>query len=76
MYYFVLGHILDDEELINSLHHSQKMSTEVEKRLEQSELTELQLNVTRNQYLPVTVLLLLTDTTFDANSCVIVFTRC
>ncbi len=47
-----LGHILDDEDLVETLQMSKGMSEEIHKRVEQSEETEKKLNLARQKYLP------------------------
>ena len=47
------GHILDDEDLVQTLQQSKAMSEEVHKRVAKSEVTEKQLNQARQRYLPV-----------------------
>lgn len=47
------GHILDDEDLIETLQKSKVMSKEVSERLVRSEETAKNLNIARHEYLPV-----------------------
>lgn len=47
------GHILDDQDLVETLQKSKGMSGEIEKRITQSEEAEKKLNVARKKYLPV-----------------------
>lgn len=47
------GHILDDQDLIETLQKSKVMAAEIAKRIEQSEETEKKLNVARQRYVSV-----------------------
>ncbi|XP_019625905.1 PREDICTED: LOW QUALITY PROTEIN: dynein heavy chain 6, axonemal-like [Branchiostoma belcheri] len=47
------GHILDDQDLIETLQRSKKMSAEITQRVGQSEETEKNINQARQKYLPV-----------------------
>lgn len=49
----VLGHILDDEDLISTLQKSKTMSVEIGGRMSLSEQTEKDMNYMRKKYLPV-----------------------
>jgi dynein heavy chain len=49
----VEGHILDKQELLDSLQDSKQMATELVSRLKKREKTQAELNVARDQYLPV-----------------------
>ena len=49
------GHILDDQDLVETLQKSKGMSGEIEKRIYQSEEAEKKLNVARKKYLPVII---------------------
>ena len=48
-----LGHILDDQDLVETLKKSKVMSAEMRVRVEQSEEAEKKLNQARQKYLPV-----------------------
>ena len=52
---FTLGNILDDEDLVKTLHQSKGMAAEIKKRVQLSEETEKQLNHARQKYLPVSI---------------------
>ena len=47
------GHILDDQDLVETLQKSKVMSAEMRVRVEQSEDAEKKLNLARKKYLPV-----------------------
>ncbi|XP_071789676.1 dynein axonemal heavy chain 6-like isoform X2 [Asterias amurensis] len=47
------GHILDDQDLVDTLEKSKVMSEEVQKRVEQSEETQKEIDLARKKYLPV-----------------------
>lgn len=53
------GHILDRQDLIDSLQQSQGMSGEIEKRVKQSEVAEQHLNQARNKFLPVRIFIVI-----------------
>ena len=54
MYFvFGLGHILDDQDLVDTLDKSKKMSGEIEKRVVESEDTQKKIEQARKKYLPV-----------------------
>ena len=48
-----LGHILDDQDLVDTLDKSKKMSGEIEKRVVESEDTQKKIEQARKKYLPV-----------------------
>ena len=50
-----LGHILDDQDLVDTLQQSKGKSSEITKRVAQSEETEKKLNLARKRYLPVSL---------------------
>ena len=52
------GHILDDQDLVETLQKSKGMSGEIETRIYQSEEAEKKLNAARKKYLPVGCLIL------------------
>lgn len=54
MYEF-LGHILDDQDLVETLQRSKGMAAEIHGRIKESEETEKRLNIARKRYLPVSV---------------------
>ena len=47
------GHILDDQDLVDTLQQSKGMAGEIYDRIKQSEDTEKRLNLARKKYLPV-----------------------
>ncbi|KAG9392138.1 Dynein heavy chain and region D6 of dynein motor [Carpediemonas membranifera] len=47
------GNILDDEELINTLDQSKETTNDINARLEEAEKTSEEINITREQYRPV-----------------------
>ncbi|XP_070577565.1 LOW QUALITY PROTEIN: dynein axonemal heavy chain 6-like [Ptychodera flava] len=47
------GHILDDQDLVETLQNSKKMSEEILKRVVESEETQKKIEVARQKYLPV-----------------------
>ncbi|XP_038073413.1 dynein heavy chain 6, axonemal-like isoform X3 [Patiria miniata] len=47
------GHILDDQDLVDTLDKSKRMSQEVQKRVEESEETQQKIDLARKKYLPV-----------------------
>jgi dynein heavy chain len=47
------GDILENQELIDGLQKSKKMSTDISKRVEQSKITEKGIDETRKKYIPV-----------------------
>ena len=49
------GHILDDQDLVDTLRRSKGMSDEIKARMQQSEEAEKQLNQARLKYLPVSI---------------------
>lgn len=49
------GHILDDQDLVDTLQQSKGKSSEITKRVAQSEETEKKLNLARKRYLPVSL---------------------
>lgn len=49
------GHILDDQDLVDTLQQSKGKSSEITNRVAQSEETEKKLNLARKRYLPVSV---------------------
>eukprot|EP00983_Pelagomonas_calceolata_P008820 286699-Pelagomonas_calceolata.AAC.1 len=51
----VQGNILDDEELINTLAQSKITSNEISAKVAEAEVTEKQIDETRELYRPVTV---------------------
>ena len=48
-----LGHILDDQDLVDTLQKSKGMAEAMYKRISQSEDTEKKLSLARQRYLPV-----------------------
>lgn len=50
------GHILDDQDLVETLQKSKVMAEEIYHRVSQSEETEKKLSVARKRYLPVSLL--------------------
>ena len=55
----VPGHILDDQDLVETLEKSKGMSEEIKKRVSHAEDTEKELNQARHKYLPVSTARLL-----------------
>ena len=53
--WYIPGHILDDQDLIQTLEKSKDMAAEIKQRIHQSEITEKKLNVARKRYLPVSI---------------------
>ena len=51
---FILGFILDDDDLVETLTKSKSMSTEIRLRVLETEDMEKKLNLARQKYLPVT----------------------
>ena len=51
------GHILDDQDLVDTLDKSKKMSGEIEKRVIESEDTQKKIEQARKKYLPVSTYL-------------------
>lgn len=49
------GHILDDQDLVDTLQQSKGKSSEITNRVAQSEETEKKLNLARKRYLPVSL---------------------
>lgn len=49
----ISGHILDDQDLVETLQKSKVMSEEIHSRVTKSEETERELNQARQKYLPV-----------------------
>ena len=49
------GHILDDQDLVDTLDKSKKMSGEIESRVGQSEDTQKNIELARKKYLPVSI---------------------
>lgn len=47
------GHILDDQDLVDTLEKSKKMSGEIQKRVGESEVTQKKIEQARKKYLPV-----------------------
>ena len=47
------GHILDDQDLVETLQQSKGKNQEIYTRVQQSEETEKSINVARKKYLPV-----------------------
>ncbi|XP_077989551.1 dynein axonemal heavy chain 6-like [Glandiceps talaboti] len=47
------GHILDDQDLVETLQTSKKMSEEILHRVEESEVTQKKIEVARQKYMPV-----------------------
>ncbi|XP_063958044.1 dynein axonemal heavy chain 6-like isoform X2 [Lytechinus pictus] len=47
------GHILDDQDLVDTLEKSKKMSGEIQKRVAESEITQKKIEQARKKYLPV-----------------------
>ncbi|XP_022090728.1 dynein heavy chain 6, axonemal-like isoform X2 [Acanthaster planci] len=47
------GHILDDQDLVDTLDKSKRMSEEIQKRVEESEETQQKIDLARKKYLPV-----------------------
>ena len=47
------GHILDDQDLVETLQQSKGMSEEIIVGIKQSVVTEKQLNISRKRFLPV-----------------------
>ena len=66
----IQGHILDKQELLDSLQDSKQMATELVSRLEKREKTQAELNVARDQYLPVSVVRHTFHLVFDLHVCV------
>lgn len=59
------GHILDDQDLVDTLQQSKGKSSEITNRVAQSEETEKKLNLARKRYLPVSLTEVFSQTLFD-----------
>ena len=55
MRWLCAGHILDDQDLVETLQQSKGKNQEIYTRVQQSEVTEKSINSARKKYLPVRV---------------------